>query len=212
MWIMAEIRIQSVSDPFRSPRQVQHALEMIRLAEAMGLLGEDESIDRLDGGTVQRIGRAASEAGIGRDLLVFFDDAAAAADPDEFARALEMLRLALEESPRPQSELRALLRVFPPEQLADLVGSSVASLRRYAAGTRVPPDDLADRVHFIAKIVGDLRGAYNDVGIRRWFERRRAALRGRSPAQLLTTGWTPEDAGPRRLRRLARSLAGMGAT
>ena len=209
---MAEIRVQSVSDPFRSPRQVQQALEAIRLAEAMGLLEEDESIDRLDGGTMHRIGRAASEAGIGRDLLVFFDEAAAAADPEEFARALEMLRLALEESPRPQSELRTLLGVFPLEQLAELVGSSVASLRRYAAGSRVPPDDLAERVHFIAMIVGDLRGAYNDLGIRRWFERRRSALRGRSPAQLLTGDWSPEHRGPAKVRQLARSLAGMGAT
>ena len=35
---------------------------------------------------------------------------------------------------------------------------------------------IAGRLHFLATVVGDLAGAYNEIGIRRWFERRGAAI------------------------------------
>ena len=33
--------------------------------------------------------------------------------------------------------------------------------------------------------MGDLAGAYNDIGVRRWFERQRTRLDGNTPAQAL---------------------------
>jgi len=98
------------------------------------------------------------------------------------------------------------------ETLARLVGVTASSARRYLAGTRPIPDTVAVRLHFLALVVADLAGAYNDIGVRRWFERPRKRLGGSSPAQLLAEDWSPDDDGPRRLRELAASLASSPAT
>jgi hypothetical protein len=206
---MAAIQVQSVSEPFRANRPLQAALEAVRLADAMGLLGPDERIDRLDIGTMHRVGEAASRAGIGNDFRAFMDGAR---DEAELLKALEGLRLALEESPHPESEIRALMRVFPPDQLANIVRASEISLRRYAAGQRRTPDDIAERLHFLVKVVGDLAGTYNATGIRRWFERRRSALGNRSPRQLLRGAWSPDGSGAAKIRGLSRSLVSLAGT
>jgi hypothetical protein len=85
------------------------------------------------------------------------------------------------------------------------------SLRRYAAKSRTIPDLVAARLHFLALVVGDLGGAYNDFGIRRWFERPRSQLDGKAPRQILRGPWTPDDAVVQTLRALAADLAGPGA-
>jgi hypothetical protein len=59
-------------------------------------------------------------------------------------------------------------------------------------------------------VVGDLAGTYNEIGIRRWFERKRTLLSGKSPRDVLTRGWRPDGEGPLAVARLARSLAGPG--
>ena len=64
----------------------------------------------------------------------------------------------------------------------------------------------------MALIVGDLAGAYNEVGVRRWFERKRTTLNGRAPAALLAGDWNPDDSSPQKVRELARSLVALGAT
>ena len=106
------------------------------------------------------------------------------------------------ESPEEQ-ELDGLLGV---ELLARLVGFSPTSLRRYLSRGGEMPDDLAARLRFLSLVVGDLLGAYNETGVRRWFDRPRTLLSGRSPAGLLSPGWRPEDGDPRRVRDLAHSL------
>ena len=63
----------------------------------------------------------------------------------------------------------------------------------------------------LALLVADLGGAYNDVGMRRWFERPRTQLDGKSPRQVLRGTWTPDDADAQRLRALAAELVGPGA-
>lgn len=96
--------------------------------------------------------------------------------------------------------------------LAQLCGISEVSLRRYAAGARTTPDLAAQRLHALALIVAVLRGAYNDYGIRRWFQRPRAQLGGHSPADLLGADWTPDTPEVRQLRELAAALTGSPAT
>ncbi len=93
-------------------------------------------------------------------------------------------------SPLPDRELTELGQVFDLDALARLIGSSSVSLRRYQAGTRRVPARLAERLHWLALVVGDLRGAYNEVGVRRWFERARSGLGGgrRLPAGRLGSG------------------------
>jgi transcriptional regulator with XRE-family HTH domain len=98
------------------------------------------------------------------------------------------------------------------EQLASLLGISLSSLRRYESGGRETPDDVAARLHHVALIAGDLAGAYNEVGIRRWFERKRTALGGKAPAALLAGEWNPDDAGPQKVRSLAQSLVSLSGT
>ena len=110
------------------------------------------------------------------------------------------------ESPAPAHEWPALQDLLGLESLAELLGISISSARRYAARARRTPDSVADRLHFLALVVVDLAGAYNDVGVRRWFHRRRSRLGGRAPVELLRGRWRPDDDGPRRVQDLARAL------
>ena len=64
----------------------------------------------------------------------------------------------------------------------------------------------------LALVVGDLAGSYNDIGVRRWFHRKRTLLDGRAPAALLKGNWDPDDEGPMRVRELARELIALSAT
>jgi len=123
-----------------------------------------------------------------------------------------MMVAALEASPVPKFEWAGLARVFPPEDLATLLHISASSLKRYEHGERTTPDAVAARLHFLALVVGDLAGSYNDIGIRRWFQRKRTLLDNRAPAAILAADWDPDDEGPMRVRALARSLTTLSAT
>jgi hypothetical protein len=69
-----------------------------------------------------------------------------------------------------------------------------------------------EQIAFLSLIVGDLSGAYNEIGIRQWFERKRAQLGGRTPLDWLKTRWKPTQPGPRRVQDLARALVASPAT
>jgi hypothetical protein len=125
---------------------------------------------------------------------------------------LRVVIAALEASPVPKYEWPAVSRVLDTDLLASLLGISVSSLRRYLSGSRDTPDDVAARLHHLALIVGDLAGAYNDVGIRRWFGRRRTALNDKTPAALLSGEWSSEEEGPQKVRALAESVVTLSAT
>jgi hypothetical protein len=205
------IQIRSVAEPFESadPETAREAVEAIVLAEAMGLLA-GEAVDRLDLNTLRRVAQAASEAGIGTAPT------AALATPRlgaaQLRSVLRGLREALEDSPAPVQEWAALVRLFGVEDLARLVSVSPASLRRYASRSRPTPDAVAARLHFLARVLAELKGAYNDIGVRRWFQRKRTLLRGKTPAHVLQGKWTPEDPNPQKVLELARSLAYSPAT
>lgn len=111
------------------------------------------------------------------------------------------------QAPRSPTDSRELERVLGTAWLAHLVGVSVSSVRRYAAGTRSTPPDVAERVHCLGRVVADLIGSYDDSGVRRWFERPRTELNGLAPSALLQGAWDPQDDGPAQVRRLASTLA-----
>lgn len=159
------IRIQAVAEPFESadPEALRDAVEAIVLADAMGLVEGDE-IERLDVAALRRVARAAAEAGIAALPSVALGTRRIG--PDELAAVLRTLREALEGSAVPAREWAAMVGVFGVDELARLVGVSASSLRRYAAGTRATPDPVAARLHFLARVVAELKGAYNDVGVR----------------------------------------------
>lgn len=206
---MVNIQSESISDPFGDPRVLPAAIEALSRADAMGLLPDE--IVRLDETAMRGLERGLTDAGIGRGLI-FEIRASSNADPERLSALLKKISAALDESPVPSREWRAVERVLGLESLAQLMGISVSSARRYFAGTRTTPDMVASRLHYLAFVVGDLAGAYNDVGIRRWFHRPRQLLSGDTPAQLLAGDWEPDDNGPRQVRALAAALGSSPVT
>lgn len=206
---MALVRIASISSPFDRARLLAPAMDLVRRALALGLLPEREPVQRLDMALVRGIAERASAAGVGRDAALGI--LARPGVGERLAELIERLGEALAASPMPERELKELARVFDLDALATLSGTSAVSLRRYLAGTRRVPDAVAARLHWLALVTGDLLGAYNEVGARRWFERPRSALDGRPPAHVLRGPWKPEDPDVERIRALAAALAGVGA-
>jgi hypothetical protein len=211
IWSMSAIRITSAAVPFRTPDLARQAVGIISKADAMGLL-QDLEIHRLDLSSFRAVVGRIAEAGIGTEVQAALSAPEGRLSPSELSRLLDRLEVAIEESPSPAHEWRALEKVFSTDRLASLLGTSSPSVRRYGSGERSTPDALAARLHFLATIVGDLAGAYNEIGIRRWFDRQRSRLEGKAPADFLQGDWNPEAPGPLRLRELARSLTASPAT
>ena len=205
------LHIRSIDSPFDSPEAASLAVTVLTRAEAMGLLHPTETVDRLDMAAFRHLAEGIARAGIGNGLLA---DLAPSSPPDprQLARTLRKLSEALDGSPTPASEWGGVNRVLGGDLLARLLVISPSSVRRYLSGSRVTPDEVAARLHFLALIIGDLAGAYNEFGIRRWFQRPRKVLGSLSPAQILSGTWQPEDSGPRRVRELAAALVYAPAT
>ena len=187
--------------------------EASRRAEAMGLIEPDAYGPRgpADLGAVRQLATHVRRAGIASGTAAALNNV----EPptaEELASLLRTMIAALEASPVPTREWAGLARVLDAEQLSSLLAVSLSSLNRYQSGERDTPDAIAARLHFLALVISDLAGSYNDIGIRRWFGRKRSALDGRTPAQLLAGEWDPEDAGPARVRELARELVTLSAT
>lgn len=195
------IQIESAKAPFTSPRVAFQAVTALGRADAMGLLPADERIETLDLSSFRKAVRYIHRVGIARNIPLDLTEAG-----PHLERTLEQLNLALEESPVPEFEWNRLTEVLGLELLSRLLGLSVSSIRRYRANARNTPDEVAERLHFLSLVVGDLAGAYNEIGIRQWFERKRAQLEGRTPMDWLKGRWKPAQPGPRRVQDLARAL------
>jgi len=202
------IQIESAKAPFTSPRVAFQAVTALGRADAMGLLPVNERIETLDQSSFRNAVRHIHRAGIARNVQL---DLINASGPN-LERTLEHLNLALEESPVPQFEWNRLAEALGLDLLARLLGISPSSVRRYRANARTTPDDVAERLHFLSLLAGDLAGAYNEIGIRQWFERKRAQLDGRTPLDWLKGRWKPTQPGPRRVQDLARALTASPAT
>jgi hypothetical protein len=205
------IQIESARAPFTSPRIAFQALTALGRADAMGLLPADEHIETLDLPSFRRVVRHIHRAGIARNIHLELGDDLTNSVPG-LERSLEHLNVALEESPAPEFEWNRLTEVLGRELLSQLLGISPSSVRRYKAAARTTPDDVAERLHFLSLIVGDLSGAYNEIGIRQWFVRKRAQLDGHTPLDWLKARWKPTQPGPRRIQDLARALVASPAT
>jgi len=206
---MAAIQISTVEPPLDRPTVVDPAIRLLRRALALGIIDAPERVERLDLDLLRRIAREASAAGIGRDVATALQHKNPGTN--RLGVLIERLDDALAESPLPDRELPGLERIFGRDELAALAGTSSVSLGRYLAGSRRWPDALAARIHWLALVLSDLEGAYNEFGVRRWFERERVQLDGRSPRQVLGTKWDPASHDVERVRQLAASLAGVGA-
>jgi hypothetical protein len=205
------IQIGFAKAPFTSPRVAFQAVTALGRGDAMGLLPADEDIETLDLSTFRRALRHIQRAGVARNLRWDLGGNGKSSGPD-LERTLEHLNLALEESPVPEFEWNRLTDILGLPLLSRLLGISAVSIRRYKAASRTTPDDVANRLHFLSLVVGGLGGAYNEIGIRQWFERKRAQLDGRTPLDLLKARWKPTQPGPRRVQDLARALGASPVT
>jgi hypothetical protein len=187
------------------------AAETLRKAEAVGLIERAPEFHELTYPALTSAVSRVREAGIAESAARTFARTPRS-DAATLANLLREIGSLIELSPLPQYEWPRLVTGLERERLAALLGISLSSAQRYERGTRRTPDDVAARLHFLALVVGDLAGAYNDIGIRRWFDRSRSQLDGRSPAGLLTGDWQPEDPGPSRVRELARAIVDSPAT
>ena len=197
--------------PFPGGGETEVWWELLSAADGIGLISVDGATETQDLQVLQDVVRRLTEAGVAKHFIVRIRKI----DPSDAAGSAELIRGvldALQESPLPEYEWPTLTKVFGAEDLARLLRISESSLNRYSNGSRTTPDLIADRLHFIALIVGDLRGAYNEVGVRRWFHRHRNALGGRAPIELLGHDWVPDEEGPEAVRSLAHSLLFAPAT
>lgn len=206
---MQKLRVETVSEPFAGdPELMSVAIDILTLMESMGLLAEEIEISRLDADSIEVLARAAGRAGLAPHAVAGLGTAGSRGR----RRAIVQLRDALRASPLPEYEWGAMIATLGIDRLAGLLGVAEASLRRYASGTRTTPDEVAARLHHVAQMVGYLRGGYNDIGIRRWFQRSRQALGGATPEGFLGHDWSPEDDRAQAVLELARALTSSPAT
>jgi len=206
IWSVTMLRITSVDPVLDRPGLRSTAANLVRRALGLGMLSDRREIARLDLRLLGDIAREASAAGIGQQAaLGLMDLGEPVPDLEDRVRQLDEAIVA---SPVPDRELRQLLRVYDDENLAGMLGVSRASLRRYASGSRSVPDDIAARIHFVALVTSDLAGSYNRYGLRRWWERPRAALDDRSPRAALGSRWDPDTPIAVAIGGLARQLVG----
>ena len=213
-WSVVPIQIKPDAAPTVNRRLHERLLTLLARASAMGVLA-GAAVTQLDAQALQRVLSALHKQGlIGAapvalaPLLKKGPVLLDAATAERMADSLDQLVAVLEDSPAPGSEWATMRTVFGDDTLGTLLGVAPASLRRYAAAERATPQAVAERLHWLAIVVSDLAGSYNEFGMRRWFERPRTQLGGKSPRGLLGAQWNPDAKSARQVRALAAALSG----
>jgi hypothetical protein len=205
------LQIESVEEPFRSDSVLTDlALRLLSRAEYVSCLPVGSVHLVLDAETIRSVGKCLAQARMPASRWTFLDG------PDEVSttrwrEAVTAMNEQIEMSPQPAGEWGPVIGSLGEDMVAELLGVSVSSVRRYSAGNRATPQDAAERLHFLALLLADLAGSYNDYGIRRWFTRPRAALQGRRPVDVLGEGFDPEGQHAQQVQVLAASLIAAGA-
>lgn len=209
---MTALQFESIEEPFRSHADLAEvALRALYTAAFLGaaphpahpVLGWDLLLavsDSLGSGKTTLVGLQLKEASTRAWSRGTSEQIAGA------RRLIERLLAEAEASPRPAGEWQPVLSTLDEELVARLVGASPSSIRRYSSGDRETPQAVAERLHFIALVLAELAGSYNEYGMRRWFTRPRSALDRRSPADLMGKDFDPDGPDGERIRRLAESL------
>jgi hypothetical protein len=211
---MTQIQIASDSLPAWGAQLGAAVGGLMTRSAAMGVL-IGPAVTQLDARSVGRLVKALQRHGIGGDAAVSL--APLMHEPQvnlnvaqqlSVTRGLERLSEALEDCATPSAEWPAMRAVFGDDLLGEILAVSPASLRRYASAERNTPQETAEKLHWLALVVADLAGAYNDFGMRRWFDRPRSQLAGKSPRQRLGRQWSVDSDAARQVRALASVLNG----
>ena len=213
IWRMVELQIESIEAPLlESAQAASLALSLVARAQTMGFLPLREGRVELDRRFLEELAELLRRRGVASRATASL--ARAMQEPLNDVELIDALRAtldAVDASPHPEGEWAPARELLGDELLARLLRISASSLRRYAAGDRRTPDEVAWRLHLVARLLAALVGSYNDYGIRRWFERRRSALDKATPAELLERAETEDDERLERVLALAEQLTGAGA-
>lgn len=186
---MLDLRISSVAPAFQPSDGLVSLIGLVSRVVAMGLLRGDP-IERLDADAIKRVLDALQTGGLlGAQRARF---AAMLRSPDKTGEAIRQLIAVLEESPVPRTEWPAMRSIFGDEALAELLGVSRSSLKRYASAERVTPSKIAERLHWVAMVVADLAGSYNDFGMRSLVRAKPKPAPWSQPSQGVRVGVEPE--------------------
>jgi hypothetical protein len=200
---MAEVAAGEPEVAFRAAR-------LVARAEAMGLIPAGDEPQGFSPDLLSDAINAFNEASIGLRAValigVRFDTAAAV------LRALQVLDDEVESSAVPRTEWISMADRLGLPLLSKVLDISESSIRRYLNRERPTPDDVANRLHFVALLVADLAGGYNEYGIRRWFARPRAQLDGGTPLSVLAGKWSPDNERVAQVRELASAIGSSPGT
>ncbi len=214
IWSMVELQIESIEAPLLGSAQAASlALSLVGRAQTMGFLPLREGRFELDREFLEELAELLRRRGVASMATASLTHAmqAETLNDVELIDALRATLDAVDASPHPAGEWAPARELLGDELLARLLRISASSLRRYAAGDRRTPDEVAWRLHLVARLLAALVGSYNDYGIRRWFERHRKALDGATPAELLERADVEDDERLERVLALAEQLTGAGA-
>jgi hypothetical protein len=203
---MRTIQKLSTSNPL-DQKVLAEALNVLFKAQSMGLVTEPIDVFRIDFRKLQSMLKQIGNAGIGTNVLKDVDEWHTDL-PEIIQPKLRRLAEILEESPTPDTEWGPVRQLIPDGTLIRLLGGiSVSSLHRYSDRSRPTPPEIAERLHVIALIIGDLSGSYDALGVAQWFTRpRKKAFDNKTPLDLLTGNWKPHDPAPAKVREFAKSL------
>jgi hypothetical protein len=207
---VAQLQFTSVAPPLDSPGVGTLAARLLSYAATIGLIDATPATMSYEV-VLEAAKKLATATGAGSATLIKLQERGAD-EPRRLSGLLAELYQALEASPAPNAEWPPLDRMLGSPLLSELLNISASSLERYESSERRTPDDVADRLHFLALTLSDLAGAYNEFGIRRWFERPRTVLRGKSPKEALRGDWDSDSRSARQVRSLAAALSSSPAT
>ena len=211
---MVDVRIESIERELRdTPDLLRWAYALLGRSQTMGFCPADAAEHtHLDAALLDELAACLQSAGVASEPAARLRaDIAGGRGSRVSADDLRAVVEALDASPMPDGEWQPARELLGDELLARLVGGvSQSSLHRYAAGTRETPDDIAWRLHVVARLLAALLGSYNAYGVRRWFERRRSALGGLAPVQVLETARDEDDELLLTALALADDLTGAG--
>jgi len=209
---MAQLQFSAIAPPLDSPGVGTLAARLLSYAATMELVeGRDAPVTLDYDLLLEGAKKVTSATRIGSATIVKLHEKGAT-EPQRLRDLLTELYEELEESPAPDIEWRPLEKFLGATLLSDLLNISTSSLQRYESGDRPTPDEVADRLHFIALTLSNLAGAYNAFGVRRWFGRPRTPLHGKSPREALGDNWNSDSKAAQQIKRMALSLTSSPAT